>query len=392
MAASTAPISVRGSSAARSSRTRVMPGRTARNVLPWQCRQTSGRTVAHRAQPSSWSRCSTVAPHCSQRASSRQVRHARSRARPRRFSTHTARPSRVDGVAERVGQRRAQQPVTGFFVALVDDDDRWPAAARTMSAPPPRPARRRSVPASPPARPRPRAGSLERDVTRVPGGRTLVFERFVALVDDDDGRKIRHRRPHRGATADDDARARPRARPLAVRTASECSDPRVTTSRPASRERGDRSGPRAADGSSTSVDPSGANDAPRSRCRDPRPPARDRGNGSTGVHGHLALDVVVDGHRLGADAARRNVAKGPAQRQAAHRHRSTTSAGGPADDHREHLAQLARLGGGDVGDDHPPRTRRPCNGTRTIVPTPRGDGTAGSSRNFGGWQERRVGP
>ena len=47
VAASTEATSTRGSSAARSSRTRVMPGRTARNVLPWQCRHTSGRAVAH---------------------------------------------------------------------------------------------------------------------------------------------------------------------------------------------------------------------------------------------------------------------------------------------------------------------------------------------------------
>ena len=91
VAASTAATVAFGSSAARSSRTRVTPGRTARKRVPWQWRQIGGRTVSQRVhvRPASSSR--TVAPHCSQRTSSLQVRHASSRARPLRFKTHTDR-------------------------------------------------------------------------------------------------------------------------------------------------------------------------------------------------------------------------------------------------------------------------------------------------------------
>ena len=125
--ASTAATSVRGSSAARSSRTWVMPGRTARKRLPWQCRHTSGRTVPQRTQastvaPEASSRCSTVAPQRSQRASSRQLRQASRRARPRRLSTHTARLPGADGAAQRVGQRTlGEQPLARLLVTLVDD-------------------------------------------------------------------------------------------------------------------------------------------------------------------------------------------------------------------------------------------------------------------------------
>ena len=47
-----------------------------------------------------------------------------------RFSTHTARRAAIDGMAQRVGQRRAEQPVPRLLVALVDDLDGRPAARR----------------------------------------------------------------------------------------------------------------------------------------------------------------------------------------------------------------------------------------------------------------------
>ena len=60
----------------------------------------------------------------------------------------------------------------------------------------------------------------------------FVVVRLVALVDDDDRRQVGHRRPHRGATADDHARAA-RAWPQArVVSAALRSDPSLTTSRP----------------------------------------------------------------------------------------------------------------------------------------------------------------
>ena len=134
----------RGSSAARSSRTRVTPGRTARKRGAVAVQADGGphgvaapcareaRVVARR----------TVAPHRSQRASSLHVRQASSRARPLRFSTHTARAPRVDarGGARRRA-RRVSSAVAGFLVARVDDLDAGPRHARC-----PRPAPRRARP------------------------------------------------------------------------------------------------------------------------------------------------------------------------------------------------------------------------------------------------------
>ena len=110
-----------------------------------------------------------------------------------------------------------EQPVAGFLVALVDDLDRRPAPASTdASARPPRTIAS-TVGAGVTMRTA-RAGARARSSATSRAfqvGRTLVLERLVALVEHDDRREVGHRRPHRGATADDDARAARRAVPLA---------------------------------------------------------------------------------------------------------------------------------------------------------------------------------
>src|SRR5262249_26490595 len=89
---------------------------------------------------------------------------------------------------------------------------------------------------------------------------------------------------------------------------------------------------------------------------------------------------TVGATRFGGDAARRNAARGPAQRQAAPRHSSTTSAGGPADTTPTTSRRSASStpGSATSRSTTQPRTRRPCNGTRTIVPTST-DAAAGST-------------
>ncbi len=76
------------------------------------------------------------------------------------------------------------------------------------------------------------------------------------------------------------------------------------------------------------------------------------------------------GTTLGGDAARSSNGSGPAQRHAAHRHSSTTSGGGPADTTlASGRSSDLRASGSTPSATTQPRTRRPCSGTRTIVPT-----------------------
>ena len=131
VAASTAATAARGRSAARSSRTLFTPGRSGAEL----------RAVAVRADLRSFERSSagrqglrrartTVAPQRSQRASSVHCTQARSRARPRRLSTHTERAPSSRTCAQRVGQRSGQQTLPGCVVAL----GRRPARVATTSA------------------------------------------------------------------------------------------------------------------------------------------------------------------------------------------------------------------------------------------------------------------
>ena len=273
----------------------------------------SSRT-ARSAKPASC--CSTVAPHTLAARQLAAGAHASSRARPRRLSTHTARAPRVDGVAQRVGERRGQQPVPGLLVALVDDLDARPRRALDASTARRSPTRPRastvgagvSTRTAAPAR----ARALERDVARVPRRRALLLERLVALVDHDHRARGRApaptprcgRRPRR-------TRRRGPAPTCAVRTASECSDPSVThlatlvapscaaSARRACRRR-DRSRastPRAHSGDDRASPPSAR-----------RPPTQlaYRVSGAPRIHRGLDLDRVVDARRrLGGDAARR---------------------------------------------------------------------------------------
>ena len=228
--ASTSTTSTRGSSAARSSRTRATPGRSAFIRVAWQCRQTIGRSSPQLAHCSCrFSVSLTNAPHRSQRASSLHATQARSRARPRRLSSAHRPFAPINHVVQRGGQRRGEQPGPGRVVARVHDLDDRPAVALDRPVGPDRRAadglgleggrggdqgqRRAAAP-----------GALDRDVTSVPRRGPLLLQRLVTLVEDDHRGEIRHRRPHRDPTADDDAAARrgPRPRPGCARRRSRC--------------------------------------------------------------------------------------------------------------------------------------------------------------------------
>ena len=191
-----------------------------------------------------------------------------------------------------------------------------------------------------------------RHVARVPRGRALVVERFVALVDDDHRREIRHRRPHRGAPADHHARAC-RAHAPTRASARRCSAP-SRAPRPHARRRATR--PRKprhprGDGSSTSVEPSGATSGRRSggerRCRDDQRVGRPRVPGleQRRVDARRARSPAPCRRRpararrrptFGGDAARRKVASGrPSATPPTGRGRRRRP-GGPADTTAEH--------------------------------------------------------
>ena len=94
----------------------------------------------HESRPSSVSM--TAALQTSQRTSSPQATHASSRARPFRFSTHTARPV-VEGAAQGIAERDGEQAHPRRFLPSVDDLDH--AASRRV---------RRDATAGAPRRPR----------------------------------------------------------------------------------------------------------------------------------------------------------------------------------------------------------------------------------------------
>ena len=60
---------------------------------------------------------------------------------------------------------------------------------------------------------------------------------------------------------------------------------------------------------------------------------------------------------------------GPAQRHEAHSARSITAGGGPQPSHEDAASTSTPAGGATSSSTTHPRTVRPCNGTRTRVPT-----------------------
>ena len=172
--------------------------------------------VAARAHEAA-SRSCTVAPHRSQRASSPHVRHASSRARPLRFSTHTDRPAGVAHSAQLVGEHGREQRLSGLLVAR-GRPPRRAATARASS-------RGAVASSSATSTSTVGAGVTTRIVAPARRARSIATSRAFqvgarssssassASSTHDDAREVGYRRPHRGATTDDDARARPGAVP-----------------------------------------------------------------------------------------------------------------------------------------------------------------------------------
>ena len=204
----------------------------------------------------------------------------------------------------------------------------------------------------------PRArGTFERDVTRVPRRRTLVLQRFVALVEHDDRARGRAPVPTPRCGRRSPRTRRPRPAPTcAVRTASAVLRSErhhlATLARATARElRGTHRrridherrslGRQAARSHITARRDERRARYPRATRRD-TPPSRPR-----------------PGRRRSRGSARTrhggSVASGPAQRHAAQRQRSTTSGGGPADETASTSRRSVASGCADVGVDAPSR-------------------------------------
>ena len=389
VAASTAATSARGSSAARSSRTRATPGPHGPERA---CRGSAGTpaaaSVAHRAAHEPVRRAARPsAPHA---LAARELAAAcgtrGAGPGPRRLSTHTAAPPPSTRAAQRVGRARAvSSPCPGSSSRWSTTSTRGQpsrAAARSARRLADRDDARRRVGAGrdqrAPRAPARRARSSATSRAFHVGARSSSSASSPSSSTTT-AREIGHRRPHRGAPADHDARARRARGPTrGARRVGVLGAERRRTSRPVvarsarraraaargrrvdherralRRERHRRRGRRAAatDRRARRTASSGrAPGTPRSRRR-PRRRARTT---------------------FGGDAARRNVASGPAQRHAAHsaerRPRRPAARPTTTAEHRA-AAGRASVSGVDVGVDAPsPRTRRPCSGTRTIVPT-----------------------
>ncbi len=226
------------------------------------------------------------------------------------------------------------------------------------------------------------SGPLEQHVDRAVRRRALLPVGRVMGIEHDRGGEPRHRGPGAGAAPHDDRPAGPRLVPRTGGRAPPPDQARRQALRPAGGgDEHDDAAPRGADPGlrhdrQHEVDQVGG-----------RRQADDRGarpGGRTVPCGHLACHGRDTGHRgrgqpgggagsarttIGGDAACRKNEAGPAQRQAAHSARSTSSGGGPQPNH-DLAGRTATPGGGSTSSSTTqPRTVRPCRGTRTRVPT-----------------------
>ena len=336
------------------------------------------------------------------------ARATREEPRPPPAIQHAHRPrAATDGVAQRVGQRRAQHPVTRFLVALVDD------LAPAASGPPGRPAR--------PA-PRPTsastvgAGVSTRSAAPARRARSTATSRAFQV----------------GARSSSSASSPSSSTTTAARSgtgAHTAARPPITTHAPArarSHVRGaDRVGmfraeasrprvpasladatatcaARAADGSITTVEPSGASrHVDRARAAAISVAARSPCSGRAGVHRlPRPRPRRPAATTFGGDAARRKRRQRarPSPRRPATQRDDVGRRPAPTRPPAPRAASVAS-GCATSASSTQPRTRRPCSGTRTIVPTrtARGEpveqlGRQGVVERAMDGRRRRVGP
>ena len=150
-----------------------------------------------------------------------QLRQTSRWARPRRFSTHSARPPAVERGVQRAAERRREQAGAGRLVAQVDDVEARPTRRARVGV-----GRRddrvageldglrRSAPGvtSESAAPARRARSATRSRACHAGARSSASASSASSSDDDAG-EVGHRREHRDPAPDHDARAPPRVVP-----------------------------------------------------------------------------------------------------------------------------------------------------------------------------------
>ena len=185
------PRACPGASAASSSPTRVTPG--AQHAQPRRAARGTDRRAAPRSVPPQ----EVVA------------RVARKQAETTAAIEHAH--GELVRVAQRAGERLGEQPRARRLLPTVDDDHARPARCLDVGGRRfgrevddrfglDRRRRRHHASTRAPAR----GGAFVQHVAGVPGGHTLLLQRFVGVVDDDRGREVGHRRERRDAATDDD--------------------------------------------------------------------------------------------------------------------------------------------------------------------------------------------
>ena len=368
--ASTDATSTRGSNAARSSRTRAIPGRTARNVLPWQWRHTDGRAVVAAARR-----------RTRRRVARPSRRTARTGPAPGTSGTRGAAPARGDSARTLPARRDRRRG--GARRPTPRSTPRDPVPRRAGRRPPPAASGPRRPTGSPTATSASTVGAGVSTRSAAPARRarsTATSRAFQVGARSSSSasspssttttaREVGHRRPHRGAPADHHARAGAGAVP--VRGADRVGMFRteghdlaalaLEMRRHLRRTRARR------------VDHHGrALGRDRHVDRGARPdqlellPVQRR----AGVHGLLDLDRVAGGddvRRRRRPQEARQRARPPPRRPAA----EVDDVGRRPAPTPPRAPRAARCASGSTtsASSTQPRTRRPCSGTRTIVPT-----------------------
>ena len=376
----------RPAAASSSSRRRVTPGRRLAKPEPPHSlahrRALGCRSGAQRASSRSSPR-PTAPSHRVQRSSARQVRQARMRARPVVLCTHT---TRTPGVrSSRINADDSSDVLHGSSslrstTSTIGHPARSSSTGSRASVPPTAatPATLGHGDVASTAAPTRRARSTS-DVAGVPGGRPLLLQRLVVLVDHDGGAQARARRP--------------RGRRAPMTTSTPAAAAPTVAARPRPRARGARAPPpsprpgppsasrRASDRAARRRRSRRAATSPAAASARPRPPAS---TSAAAVRDRRARSPRPT--RCDAAAATRHV-----RRRARRDEERAQPAGRPA--HRRPRGELDQLrsraratrqratrlqpfrrqpparGSSAITQ---PRTRRPCSGTRTIVPTASG--------------------
>ena len=376
------------SSASSSSRALVTPGRSSDRAVEPHGRHTCGRRAPQREHSRSRRslRC-TAASQRSQVVTVPQLRHASRRARPVRLSTQTTRPpepSTSRATSTKVGENRPLRPTSSSRRSTTTRGAHPWRAVRVPSDVARSAAERATTDGH---------GETSRQGTPARRARSIATSRAFQVGDDSfcrPGSSSSNTTTALSAGSGAKTAERPPTTVDPPAAAAKSWGQRATAAPPLRSERAKRSAA-TTEGCTTNAWPPraaaaaiGAGSAPGGTVTTTGPgpfastartsastPASPWGRGRTGGR----RPSIRSG-----DAARISVGNRPAHRRAAHRQMSIVSASGPAPDTLAIGCSTTPGGGVELGSITQPATRRPCSGTRTMVPTSIRDASASGTR------------